>query len=544
MPGDAPERSVPPTAVPISGPHLLNSQAPAQSSSPPAQTSAPAPAPEAPDTTPEAPGPPLTWTVLRKEARRFGVRKWRTGQRAVIEAVIAGKNVLAIMPTGAGKSLCYQLPALFLPKPTLVISPLLALMQDQYDKLADADIEAAKLDSFLTASEEREMVHSIEGGEHAIIYMTPERLENPASLEMLKQKGLSLVVVDEAHCISQWGHDFRPSYLFIRHALSELGNPPVLAITATAPPEVSADILKQLALPDAQVINTGIERENLSFEVFRTTKKQAKLDYLLELVRATEGIGIVYVATVRTSKEVSDFLCKHGVKATNYHAKLRPREREKIQQDFMHGRYQVMVATKAFGMGIDKADVRFVVHFHFPDSLETYYQEAGRGGRDERPARAVLLYRKGDGVIQRYFLRRKYPCREDSQRLWEALGRLCPIIGSSATTIKALVEATGLPKRRVKVIVAELEEATVALRKGRVVQRLCDFADEQKFEQFLSWSETRKQRDAIRLQTMMNYAESPLCRVRFLREYFGEDPKLDCGHCDNCRARAEEAKAA
>jgi ATP-dependent DNA helicase RecQ len=489
-------------------------------------------------------GPPLTWTVLRKEARRFGVRKWRPGQHELIEAVVAGKNVLGIMPTGAGKSLCYQLPALFLPKPTLVISPLLALMQDQYDKLADADIEAAKLDSFLSASEEREMVESIEGGEHAIIYMTPERLENPASLDMLKQKGLSLVVVDEAHCISQWGHDFRPSYLFIRHALSELGNPPVLGLTATAPPEVAADILKQLALPDAQIINTGIERENLSFEVFRTTKKQAKLDYLLELVRATDGIGIVYVATVRTSKEVCDYLTKNGVKAANYHAKLRPREREQVQQEFMRGRYRVMVATKAFGMGIDKADVRFVAHFHFPDSLETYYQEAGRAGRDERLARAVLLYRKGDGVIQRYFLRRKYPCREDSRRLWEALAQLCPIVGSSLTTIKALVDATGLPKRRVKVIVAELEEATVALRKGRVIQRLCDFADEEKFEQFLSWSETRKERDAIRLQTMMNYAESPLCRVRFLREYFGETPELDCGRCDNCRARAEQAKAA
>jgi ATP-dependent DNA helicase RecQ len=493
--------------------------------------------PTEPGSVPPSSATPLDWSVLSEEAKRFGVRRFRPGQRRIIEAVLAGRNVLGIMPTGAGKSLCYQLPSLFLPKATLVITPLLALMEDQRAKLAGVDIDSAKLNSLLRAGEERRIIQEILSGEHAVIFMTPERLESQETINLLNQHGVSLFAVDEAHCISQWGHDFRPSYLALANARQQLGNPPVLALTATAPKAVAEDIVRELAIQEVLVINTGVERENLTFEVRRTSTKQKKLDALLDIVRENEGTGIIYTATVKSSSELCKFLRKNGISATNYHAKLKAKERVQAQRKFMDGEYRVMVATKAFGMGIDKEDIRFVVHYHFPDSLESYYQEAGRAGRDERPARAVLLYRRGDRLIQQYFMLRRYPSREDSLRIYETVVELSTT--GQPVLVKVVAENTGLSRRLVKVVAAELEDFGIVSRRPRRLIFRRPFRDPQQVEQFLAVSAIRLANDQRRLQSMMEFAESSACRMRILREYFGEDPQLDCGICDNCVARSK-----
>jgi ATP-dependent DNA helicase RecQ len=477
----------------------------------------------------------LSWADLYAEAERFGVTRFRPGQRQVMEAVLAGRNVLGIMPTGAGKSLCYQLPAMFLPKPVIVVSPLIALMQDQQQKLEAADVPAAKLDSLLTRVEERQIVEGIQEGEHPLVYITPERLENPEAIALVKQQGVSLFVVDEAHCISAWGHDFRPSYLFLRDAIRELGNPPVLALTATATPDVADDILKQLSMQNAIIINTGIERENLVLEVWPTVNKQTKRQRLLELLRSSKGSVIVYCATIRLVTEVWSFLRDNGIPATRYHGKMKARERQEAQQQFMSDECPVMVATKAFGMGIDKPDIRLVLHYNFPDSLESYYQEVGRAGRDDKLARGILLYRIEDKRIQTYFLRGKYPTRELSLRIYELIKQATQ--DGRAVPMKDLFAMAALPRRRIKVIIALLESAGIVQRTGRGVRKLKEFDTPEQLDDFLHVYEQRHLSDAERLTMMMRYAQTGDCRMRFLRQYFAEAAELDCGRCDNCTVR-------
>jgi ATP-dependent DNA helicase RecQ len=333
----------------------------------------------------------------------FGHNKFRPGQEELVDALLSGRDVLGVMPTGAGKSICYQLPALLLPGLTLVISPLISLMKDQVTALSQTGISSAYINSSLTSDQYREVFRRIKNGVYKIIYVAPERLTTQDFLQFAGETEISLLAVDEAHCVSQWGQDFRPSYLKIAEFVGSLSKRPVVgAFTATATTVVKADINKLLLLQDPLRITTGFDRPNLYFEVVRPKSKYA---YLQALLAGRPGqSGIVYCATRKTVESVCDNLRQNGISATRYHAGLEDVERKETQEDFVYDRSRVMVATNAFGMGIDKSNVSFVVHYNMPKNIESYYQEAGRAGRDGEKAHCVLLFSAGDIQTAKFFI--------------------------------------------------------------------------------------------------------------------------------------------
>lgn len=338
----------------------------------------------------------------------FGYEAFRDGQEELIDALLAGRDAVGIMPTGAGKSVCYQVPALMRPGVALVISPLISLMKDQVAALIAADVPAAYLNSSLTPGQQREALRRATLGWYRVIYVAPERLDAPGFLRFAMEAELSLVAVDEAHCVSQWGQDFRPSYLKIADFIDSLPKrPPVGAFTATATPQVKADVVRMLKLRDPIIRVTGFDRPNLHFA---SIKPRDKFSALMEIVRRHPGeSGIVYCATRKAVEDVCDRLRAEGVSAARYHAGLSDAERMTSQDDFQFDRATVMVATNAFGMGIDKSNVSFVVHYNMPRSMESYYQEAGRAGRDGSPAECVLLYGGQDVMTARWMIEHAEP---------------------------------------------------------------------------------------------------------------------------------------
>lgn len=336
----------------------------------------------------------------------FGFESFREGQELLIDSIIQGRDVMGIMPTGAGKSLCYQVPALMLPGITLVISPLISLMKDQVQALNQAGIHAAFINSSLTENQIRKALQFAMNGQYKIIYVAPERLETFEFMEFAKSSNISMVTVDEAHCISQWGQDFRPSYLKVIQFIDRLQKRPVIsAFTATATEVVKEDILCVLGLNNPEVLVTGFDRKNLYFSVERPRKKD---DYILHYISSHSGeSGIIYCATRKNVDKIFVMLKENGFPVTRYHAGLGNEERKENQDDFIYDRKQLIVATNAFGMGIDKSNVRFVIHYNMPQSLENYYQEAGRAGRDGEPAECILLFSPQDIMINRLLLESK-----------------------------------------------------------------------------------------------------------------------------------------
>lgn len=363
---------------------------------------------------------------LEEHLAPFGLRQFRPGQQEVIRAVLAKQDCLCIMPTGGGKSLCYQLPAIARSGLTLVVSPLIALMKDQVDALHSLGIAATYINSSLTLPEQRERMDQMAAGQYRLVYVAPERLRNPLFVERLRATRVELLAVDEAHCISEWGHDFRPDYARLGLLRQRIGSPPTIALTATATPVVRADVLQQLQLRDPQTFITGFRRTNLHFEVITAHSQADKMNELLEFLEATPGPGIIYAATRKRCAELVEALGDAGVKrkVAFYHAGLAQDERRRVQEAFMADRVQIIVATNAFGMGIDKRDLRFVVHYNIPGSLEAYYQEAGRAGRDGERSRCLLLNSWADRRIQEFFIDSSYPPPEIVQEVYDFLREL------------------------------------------------------------------------------------------------------------------------
>ncbi|MDR5839079.1 ATP-dependent DNA helicase RecQ [Caballeronia sp. LZ034LL] len=497
--------------------------------------------------------------------RVFGFPHLRPGQDEVIRSVLDGHDTLAVMPTGAGKSLCYQLPALQFDGMTVIVSPLISLMRDQASKLAEAGIAAAVLNSTLTAGEAREVMEAVAGHAVRMLFVTPERLSNAdftAELAAPGMPAIALVVIDEAHCISQWGHDFRPAYVELVHAIKALGRPPVLALTATATPAVIEDIVRELAMRHARVIHTGVYRDNLHFSVEQLTNPEDKRRRAIECVRDAQGSGIVYCATIAECEALHAALVEAGVEAGRYHGKLSSAERSESQDAFMEDRVRVMVATNAFGMGIDKPDIRFVIHAQMPGSLDAYYQEAGRAGRDEQPARCTLLFEMKDRQVQQFFMSGRYPSRETIARVALKVREFAQESGSGTLEKPLARLREALPDigaNKLRVATALLGDIGMTRRTRRGGLKLSDdHFDESRLDAAAEEYAARSERDRAVLERMIGYAQGAQCRWRTLLDYFAEDIEATrkaeprqaseiryrkpedelggerCGTCDNC----------
>lgn len=482
--------------------------------------------------------------IRRLLRRTFRIKSLRDGQEQVIQRVLKGLATLAVMPTGAGKSLCYQLPAMLMPGRTVVVSPLIALMKDQCDALQERGVRAAPWHSGLAAAEAQAAEASIADGSARIVFVTPERLGDPQALELLARHPVSLLVVDEAHCLSQWGFDFRPAYLQIGDLVERLGRPAVLALTATATREVVDDVTTLLSIPRAGVIGTDLYRPNLRYAAEPFSRAEDKLARLLALVQQTPGQGLVYAASIRSAEMLHDALHRDGVTAGLYHGRLPARRRNEVQDDFMEGRTRVMVATNAFGLGVDKPDIRFVVHFEIPGDLAAYCQETGRAGRDGEEAACTLLYVSGDRNVQQFFLGGRYPELPDFRRLVDALRK-----ARDGLREEELL-AEGGRRKRSEVALHLLREAGVLRHEAPDRWRLNTGAEvDRGLGSLAETCAARAERDRAGLEAMTAYAQTGRCRWRLLLEHLeGRPSDMQCGRCDNClrlaaHLREEAARA-
>jgi ATP-dependent DNA helicase RecQ len=476
-------------------------------------------------------------SIERVAREAFGFAELRPGQLEAIEAVLAGRDTLVVMSTGSGKSAIYQIAGLLTPGATVVVSPLIALQRDQVEALARrAAGGAAQLNSTVARAEREEALAELAEDALEFLFLAPEQLANPDVLAELAVARPSLLVVDEAHSISEWGHDFRPDYLRLGAAAEALGRPTVLALTATAAPPVRDEIAERLGMRDPIVLVRGFDRPNIRLEVTSFHGEHAadrKQRALVERIAAADPPGIVYVATRKESSALAERLCEAGVRAAAYHAGMRGAERDAVQTRFMDGDVDVVCATTAFGMGIDKADVRWVFHAEVSESLDAYYQEIGRGGRDGTPAEAVLFYRPEDVGLRRFF------AGGGQVEVDEIAGVLDTIAGHDGPVEPSELQAvTALSETKLTTAVSRLEEAgaVAVLPSGEIAVAADPPAHADAILAAAEVEEKHRSFERSRVDMMRAYAEAPHCRRAFILSYFGEPFAPPCGHCDNCEA--------
>lgn len=462
----------------------------------------------------------------------FGYAEFRPGQAEVIAAVVEGRDTLAVMPTGGGKSICYQVPALLEREGiTLVVSPLLALMKDQVDGLRAMGVAAAAINSSISLEEQRRTLADAAGGKLQLLYVAPERFGNGGFVAALRGIRVALLAIDEAHCISQWGHDFRPSYRELGGVGRLLGGPPIVALTATADPRVREDILLRLHLREPVVHVAGFDRPNLRFEVHRAASLKEKSEAIAaELRELRQESAIVYCGTRKRVEELTDYLQRSGVKCARYHAGMEDHDRKRIQDAFARDTLRVIVATNAFGMGIDKPDVRLVIHHDMPDSLESYYQEAGRAGRDGEPARCVLYYSPRDRSLREFFIEMAHP---EAQRVVEVY-RALVAAGGERVHVRDLMREDDEPG--INAAIQALADSGLAARRGWQVSaiRLDGEADID-----TAGLDAHREHSFAKLDAMEDYARSRTCLRARILAYFGERGHSPaCGNCGPCMAGA------
>ena len=465
--------------------------------------------------------------VLRQT---FGYSSFRPGQQEVIEAVLARRDTLAVMPTGGGKSVCFQVPALLFEEGlTLVVSPLLALMKDQVDALRASGVAAAAVNSSISPEEQARTMHEAANGSLRLLYVAPERFGNGAFMAALRGLHVALLAVDEAHCISQWGHDFRPSYRDLGGVRPRIGNPPIVALTATADPRVRADVLERLGLREPVVHVAGFDRPNLRFETVKVRSKKEKAEQIAAKLRELKDeSAVVYCGTRKNVEELTDYLQRQRIRCARYHAGMEDGDRKRIQDAFARDSLRIIVATNAFGMGIDKPDVRMVLHHDMPDSLESYYQEAGRAGRDGEPADCVLYYGPRDRGLRDFFIEMSHPEPRRVVEIYRDLVRF----GGNRTHVRELMNEDDEPG--VNAAIHALVESGLAGRSGQMVwaTRL-DGADDID----TAGLEEHRAHAIGKVDAMERYAESRTCLRARILEYFGdEEHAAACGNCGPCVA--------
>ena len=483
--------------------------------------------------------PELAKQTLRQA---FGFEEFLDGQAGIVEQILASRDGLVVMPTGGGKSLCYQLPALCLEGVTVVVSPLIALMKDQVDGLAEKGLAATLINSTLSHSEQRDRIGRMLKGEYKLVYVAPERFRAEGFVSAMRGVKVGLLAIDEAHCLSQWGHDFRPDYLRLGEARKSLGDPQCVAFTATATPVVRDDIVKVLKLQDPFQIVTGFERANLSFNISPVETKAAKFRRTREILKE-HRTGIIYCATRKRVEEVAETLHSWGVSCVGYHGGMTEEEREETQNHFIRREVDVAVATNAFGMGIDRPDVRFVIHFEVPGSVEAYYQEAGRAGRDGEAAYCDLLWNYADTRTQEFFLEGANPGYGTISQVYEHLCQEADAQGEIHGSIEEIAGAievkNGMAVSSALSVLARaghLERFDVPGQRRRGTRLKHRGASPGMLDIDREALEEKEERDRQKLKAMVALCYSAACRQQAILDYFGEDEPGECGSCDVCRS--------